>query len=69
MADSSVIGQVGEVVVRVRGGDLPGEIVTTVHGIRETFIAYAEEPLERGAHVLVVATRGPRQVDVVGWAG
>ena len=69
MADSSVIGQVGEVVVRVRGSDRPGEIVTTVHGIRETFIAYAEEPLERGAQVLVVSIRGPRQVDVVGWAG
>jgi len=69
VADSSVIGQVGEVLVRVRGSDRPGEIVATVHGIRETFIAYAEEPLERGAQVLVVSIRGPRQVDVVGWAG
>jgi len=65
VADSSVIGQVGEVVVRVRGGDLPGEIVASVHGIRETFLAYADKPLERGASVLVVAVRGPRQVDVI----
>ncbi|MGZ4426550.1 MAG: hypothetical protein ACXVEU_01930 [Nocardioidaceae bacterium] len=68
MADAAVIGQVGEVLVRVRGGDLPGEIVATVHGIRETFIAFADIPLERGSHVLVVATRGPRQVDVVAWS-
>jgi hypothetical protein len=41
VADSAVVGQVGEVLVRVRGGDLPGEIATTVRGIREMFIAYA----------------------------
>ena len=69
MADDAVIGQVGEVLVRVRGGDRPGEIVTTVRGIRETFIAYADSPLERGASVLVVGTRGPRSVDVVAWSG
>jgi membrane-bound ClpP family serine protease len=69
VADDAVIGQVGEVCVRVRGSDKPGEIVATVHGIRETFIAYADTPLERGERVLVIATRGPRQVDVVAWSG
>ena len=68
MADDALIGQVGEVLVRVRGGDLPGEIVTSVRGVRETFIAYAEAPLERGDRVLVIGARGPRQVDVVGWS-
>lgn len=67
MVDEAVVGQVGEVIVRVRGGDQPGEIATTVRGIRETFIAYAEAPLERGTHALVIATRGPRQVDVIAW--
>ena len=69
MADNAAIGQVGEVVVRVRGGDLPGEVVATVRGTRETFIAYADEPIERGASVLIVAVRGPRQVDVIAFAG
>ncbi len=67
MADDAVIGQVGEVLVRVRGGDSPGEIVTSVRGIRETFLAYADAPLERGERVLVIGARGPRQVDVVAW--
>lgn len=68
MADDAVIGQVGTVLTRVRGGDLPGEIAATVRGTRETFIAYADSPLERGVQVLVVAIRGPRQVDVVAWS-
>lgn len=65
MADASVIGQVGEVVVRVRGADLPGEIIARSHGVPERFIAFADEPLDVGASVLVIAVRGPRQVDVI----
>ena len=65
MADASLIGQVGEVVVRVRGNDDPGEIVATSHGVSERFIAYADQPLERGTSVLVISIRGPRQVDVI----
>lgn len=65
MADASVIGQVGEVVVRVRGDDRPGEIVATSHGVPERFIAFADEALDVGASVLVIAVRGPRQVDVI----
>lgn len=65
MADSSVVGQVGEVVVRVRGGSRPGEILATSHGVPERFIAFADEPLDVGASVLVIAVRGPRQVDVI----
>lgn len=68
MADRAVVGQVGEVVVRIPGGDRPGEILATARGIRETFIAYAETALERDAKVLVIAVRGPRQVDVVAWS-
>ena len=69
MADSAAIGQVGEVVVRVRGGERPGEVVATVRGARETFIAYADEPIERGESVLIVGVRGPRQVDVIAFVG
>jgi hypothetical protein len=65
VADASLVGQVGEVVVRVRGGDRPGEIVATSQGVSERFIAFADEPLDLGASVLVIAIRGPRQVDVI----
>jgi hypothetical protein len=68
MADRAVVGQVGEVVVRIPGGDRPGEIVASARGIRETFIAYAESPFDCGERVLVIAARGPRQVDVVAWS-
>jgi hypothetical protein len=65
MADPSLVGQVGEVVVRIGGDDRPGEIVAVSHGIREEFIAYADEPHDIGTSVLVVGIRGPRQVDVI----
>jgi hypothetical protein len=68
LPDEAVVGTLGTVIVRVRGGDLPGEIVTTVRGTRETFIAYADTVLERGASVLVISSRGQRAVDVIAWA-
>ncbi len=67
MADRAVVGQVGDVVVRIPGGNRPGEIRAQARGIGETFIAYAESPFDRGEKVLVIAVRGPRQVDVVAW--
>jgi hypothetical protein len=68
MADPAVVGKVGEVVVRVRGEDGPGEIVTTVRGMREVLIAYSETPIDIGEHVLVLSIRGPRSVDVQVWS-
>lgn len=68
MTDDPVVGQLGEIVVRVRGGDAPGEVVATVRGTRETFIAYSDVALERGTKVLIITVRGPRSVDVVPWA-
>lgn len=68
MADAAVVGEVGEVLVRVRGGDAPGEIVATVRGARETFLAYADAPLDRGSKVLVIGVHGPRAVDVIPWS-
>lgn len=68
MADQAVVGQVGEVIVRIPGGDRPGEIIAAARGIRETFLAYAETPFDLGEKVLVINARGPRQVDVVAWS-
>jgi hypothetical protein len=62
--DGEVVGKLGTVVTRIRGGDLPGEIRVTVRGTHETFIAYSQTPVERHETVLVFHSRGHRQVDV-----
>jgi len=61
------IGSVGRVLVRIRGGELPGEVELMVQGTPETFIAYAEDEIPLGADVLVIGSRGGRRVDVVPW--
>jgi membrane protein implicated in regulation of membrane protease activity len=62
--DHEVVGKVGTVVTRIRGGDLPGEVRVTVRGTQETFIAYSATPIERHETVLVFHSRGHRAVDV-----
>lgn len=62
--DGEVVGKLGTVVTRIRGGELPGEIKVTVRGAHETFIAYSQTPVERHETVLVFHSRGHRQVDV-----
>ncbi|MCU1369819.1 MAG: hypothetical protein JWO77_1013 [Ilumatobacteraceae bacterium] len=62
--DHEVIGKLGTVVTRIRGGDLPGEVRVTVRGTHETFIAYSDAPVERHEKVLVFHSRGNRAVDV-----
>jgi membrane protein implicated in regulation of membrane protease activity len=66
--DAAPVGQLGEVLVRIRGQVGPGEVAVPVRGTTEVFIAYADEPIERGARVLVVTSRGNRAVDVIPWS-
>jgi membrane protein implicated in regulation of membrane protease activity len=66
--DEAVIGCTGVLVVHTRGAAGPGEVRVSVRGGNETFIAWSQEPLPKGAAVLVVESRGHRQVDVVAWA-
>ena len=66
MSETS-FGKVGEVIVRVRGGTSPGEVVLIVDGLPETYLAYAHEAVPVGRKVLVVQDRGDRAVDVVPW--
>lgn len=68
VADDAVVGCVGTVVTRIRGADGPGEVTVAVRGGHETFIAFADEPIDKHADVLVVRSRGPRAVDVQPWA-
>jgi hypothetical protein len=67
-ADAAVIGCTGRLVVATRGADGPGEVVIGVRGGTEAYIAWSENPLPRGATVLVLTTRGQRALDVMEWA-
>jgi hypothetical protein len=62
--DPEVVGKVGTVLTRIRGGALPGEVHVPVRGATETFIAYCPSPVERHETVLVIHSRGARAVDV-----
>ena len=67
VSDVSVIGCVGKLIVATRGADGAGEVLLTVRGSKETFLARSDEPLPKGAKVLVVEVRGPRTVVVEPW--
>ncbi len=65
--DESLIGCVGKMVLASRGSAGPGEVLVSVRGGREAFIAWSPEPLPVGATVLVIESRGHRVVDVSPW--
>lgn len=67
MTDQTLVGKVGLVTLRVRGGPLPGEVRVVVQGIPHYYIAYCGQALAVGAQVLVINNRGGRQVDVEPW--
>lgn len=64
----SVIGCVGPLIVATRGAEGAGEVLLTVRGSKEAYLAWSQEPLPRGAEVLVIDTRGPRTVLVEEWS-
>jgi hypothetical protein len=66
--DESVIGTVGVLIVATRGSAGPGEVRIKVRGGTEHFLAWSENPLPKGATVLVIDHRGLRTVDVMEWA-
>ena len=51
-----------------RGPAGPGEVLVKMRGGTETFLAWSEQPIARGATVLVFNSRGERTVDVMEWA-
>ena len=65
--DESSIGRVGVLTVGTRGSGGPGEVHIKIRGGTETFLAWSEKPLPRGATVLVIESRGARAVDVIEW--
>jgi hypothetical protein len=65
--DEACIGRVGVLSVATRGSGGPGEVNIKIRGGSETFLAWSEKPLPRGATVLVIESRGARTVDVIEW--
>ena len=65
--DEACIGTVGVLTVATRGDAGPGEVLIKIRGGSETFLAWSEKPLPRGATVLVIDSRGARTVDVIEW--
>jgi hypothetical protein len=66
--DESAIGTVGVLTVATRGSAGAGEVRIKIRGGSESFIAWSESPLPKGATVLVIDYRGSRTVDVMEWA-
>jgi hypothetical protein len=65
--DEALIGCIGKLIVASRGAAGPGEVLVSVRGGSETFIAWSADPLPRGSTVLVIESRGHRAVDVSPW--
>jgi hypothetical protein len=65
--DESSVGCVGLLTIATRGSDGPGEVHIRIRGGSESFMAWSDKPLPKGAAVLVVQSRGARAVDVIEW--
>ncbi|MUL45899.1 hypothetical protein FZI85_22845 [Mycobacterium sp. CBMA293] len=67
MGEVSPVGQVGVLVVATRGDQGAGEVLVTVRGATEAYLAWSHEPLPRRTKVLVIDVRGARAVVVEPW--
>ncbi|MFB7336481.1 hypothetical protein FNH09_31130 [Streptomyces adustus] len=65
--DEAVIGCTGKVLIGTRGSTGPGEVLISVRGGSETFLAWSDAPLPVGTTVLVIESRGCREVGVIEW--
>jgi hypothetical protein len=65
--DESAVGCVGVLTVGTRGEAGPGEVHIKIRGGSETFLAWSDSPLPKGATVLITESRGRRAVDVIEW--
>ena len=67
VGDVSLVGCVGSLIVATRGVAGPGEVLLNVRGAKEAYLAWSDQPLPRGAEVLVIDIRGARTVLVEPW--
>jgi hypothetical protein len=66
--DPAAIGRVGVLTVATRGPAGAGEVLIKIRGGSESFLAWSDDPLPKGAAVLIVEARGARAVTVVRWS-
>jgi membrane protein implicated in regulation of membrane protease activity len=69
VGDVSVVGCVGSLVVATRGVEGAGEVLLSVRGAKEAYLAWSEQPLPKGTEVLVIDVGGARTVLVEPWPG
>jgi hypothetical protein len=62
--EHNVLGKLGVLSVATRGPAGAGEVLVTLNGSTEAFLAWSETPLSKGSRVVVLAERGVRTVDV-----
>ena len=67
VARQTLVGRVGTVIIGIRGGNRPGEVRLMVEGIAHYYLAYAVTPVPADTAVLVINSRGARQIDVEPW--
>ena len=67
MNQADLIGKIGSVTTRVRGGELAGEVRIVVSGLPHYYLAYCPHAVPTGTKVLVVGVRGARQLEVEPW--
>ena len=65
--DASLIGSIGVMLIATRGQAGPGEVLLKIRGGTEAYIAWSVEPIARGRTVLVIESRGHRNVNVSEW--
>jgi hypothetical protein len=67
-AHQPVVGCTGTITVATRGTAGPGEVLVKLRGGTEAYLAWSEQPIAKGATVLVFNSRGERTVDVMEWS-
>jgi membrane protein implicated in regulation of membrane protease activity len=67
VGEASVIGCVGSLIVGTRGAAGAGEVLLSVRGTKEAYLAWSEQPLPKGTEVLVIDVRSARTVVVEPW--
>lgn len=63
-APESVVGKTGHVNVAIPGGSRAGEVTVRIRGGTEYYIAYADQRIDAGVEVVVLADLGARSVSV-----
>ncbi len=65
MRDLSAVGCLGVLTVATRGVQGAGEVLVSVRGGSESYLAWSDDPLPKGTQVIVVDVIASRTVHVV----